>query len=168
MASANNTLSETIIQLYLSGLSLRATGKMVGVSDTTVARRLKSAGIARRPASKPKKPGCRDKRYRERLKKEKPEKHADRMRYIWEHNLKSMYGISSSEYWAMMEAQNGVCAICGQTENGGKKLAVDHDHDTGAIRGLLCGACNKGLGHFQDSEKIMDAAIQYLQVAKCR
>jgi hypothetical protein len=52
-------------------------------------------------------------------------------------------GISWEEYVRLLNAQNGVCAICKrQEQQSGKKLAVDHDHATGAIRGLLCADCN--------------------------
>jgi hypothetical protein len=64
----------------------------------------------------------------------------------------------------MYEAQSGRCAICG-TINPGQKhknFAVDHDHISGAIRGLLCKYCNTGLGAFRDSEKLLSAAINYL------
>lgn len=69
----------------------------------------------------------------------------------------------------MIEEQDNKCAICGQEEtakNNGidvNKLAVDHDHVTGRVRGLLCKACNNGLGHFQDDPELLEAAIRYLK-----
>jgi len=57
--------------------------------------------------------------------------------------------------------QNGVCAICsGVSKN--KSLAVDHNHVTGIVRGLLCDRCNRGLGNFQDSPKYFRRALEYL------
>jgi hypothetical protein len=65
----------------------------------------------------------------------------------------------------LREAQDGKCAICGVAEAYAprKRLAVDHDHRTGAIRGLLCGNCNAGLGQFKDSPELLAAAIRYLE-----
>ena len=65
----------------------------------------------------------------------------------------------------LRSAQDGKCAICGVREAYAprKRLAVDHDHRTGAIRGLLCGNCNAGLGQFKDNPELLAAAIRYLQ-----
>lgn len=57
-------------------------------------------------------------------------------------NLQRSYGISVSEYEIILLAQNGVCALCGRPPTS-KRLAVDHDHNTGEIRALLCHSCNK-------------------------
>lgn len=77
-------------------------------------------------------------------------------------------GLTYAEYLEMLEAQNGVCAICKNPERGTrlgrtKELSVDHDHRTLAIRGLLCSACNTGLGLFRDSVEALRAAIRYLE-----
>lgn len=56
-----------------------------------------------------------------------------------------------------------VCDICQQECSSGKRLAVDHDHETNEIRGLLCGNCNTGLGKFKDSVKLMEIATEYLK-----
>lgn len=64
----------------------------------------------------------------------------------------------------MVLAQNGVCAICGSAPNG-HPLHVDHDHTTGAVRGLLCQQCNTGLGNFRDDIALLDRAMQYLRGA---
>lgn len=66
------------------------------------------------------------------------------------------YGLTLEQYEALYEAQGGVCYICQRATGKRKKLAVDHDHETGYVRGLLCGICNKILGHFRD-----DAATAY-------
>ena len=60
----------------------------------------------------------------------------------------------------MLLAQNGACAICGNTCS--KALAADHDHSTGRIRGLLCNSCNRGLGFFKDEISRLGSAITYL------
>lgn len=71
------------------------------------------------------------------------------------------YGLTHDEYQALLEAQGGVCAICG---NGAQQrsLAVDHDHETGAVRGLLCDRCNPMLGYARDNAVVLQAAIAYL------
>lgn len=61
----------------------------------------------------------------------------------------------------MLEKQNGVCAICGHKDKK-KSLAVDHDHKTGKIRGLLCGRCNPALGFIQESTELIKQLLKYL------
>jgi hypothetical protein len=80
------------------------------------------------------------------------------------------FGITLADYEAMMVAQAGVCAICSQPEtridNRTKqpsRLAVDHCHSTGKVRGLLCSACNKGIGHLKDDPALLRKAADYLE-----
>lgn len=84
--------------------------------------------------------------------------------------LKHRYGITSTEYDAMYEAQKGCCAICGKHAEAGNspahwktKLAVDHCHDTGKVRGLLCNDCNAGIGHL-GNESVALSAARYLRL----
>jgi Autographiviridae endonuclease VII len=77
-----------------------------------------------------------------------------------ERHLKKQYGISLTEYEALVECQRGVCAICRAPEAGG--LHIDHDHASGRVRGLLCGRCNKALGLLDDDPKRFRAAAMYL------
>jgi len=81
--------------------------------------------------------------------------------------LQKLYGITVEDYAEMLEAQGGGCAICGirgEDQNGRvKNLAVDHDHATGAVRGLLCHLCNRALGLLQDSPEQLRRALQYLE-----
>jgi hypothetical protein len=74
------------------------------------------------------------------------------------------YGLNAGRYDAMCAAQNGQCAICGQSSD--KNLHVDHCHTTGAVRGLLCGKCNTAIGQFDEDPQRMYAAIAYLQAVK--
>lgn len=85
-----------------------------------------------------------------------------RMRNTW---LLRKYGISHKDYEQILEKQNGACAICGDTSpgRGDTFFSVDHDHKTMKVRGLLCDACNKGLGHFYDDTDRMQRAILYLE-----
>lgn len=85
-------------------------------------------------------------------------------------NLKKSYGITIDQYEEMETAQNHVCAICSKKERNvdrntqlPRRLAVDHDHGTGKVRGLLCADCNKGLGHFYDNPELLELAIAYLR-----
>ncbi len=78
-------------------------------------------------------------------------------------------GYSTQEYQALLAGQNGRCAICGVREGHRSsrglecRLAIDHDHRTGSIRGLLCNNCNRGLGRFKDSVALLESAIRYLK-----
>lgn len=79
------------------------------------------------------------------------------------YSLKRRYGISSEEYLAMLEQQGNKCAICEIDQCiTGRAFAVDHDHTTKQIRGLLCSACNTGLGMFKDNTKLLQQASEYL------
>ena len=72
------------------------------------------------------------------------------------------YGITLDTYDAMLKEQNYVCKICKEPCPTGRKLAVDHDHTTGQVRGLLCLGCNVGLGHFNDDVNSILEAATYL------
>lgn len=73
--------------------------------------------------------------------------------------LKYLYGITEEDYENLFEKQNGQCAICGKNI----KLVVDHNHETGKIRALLCGNCNRGIGIFQDNPNLLYKAASYLK-----
>lgn len=77
--------------------------------------------------------------------------------------LKMKYGITLAEYEILAEVQNHVCAICKKPQMNGRRLAVDHDHRTGKIRGLLCGKCNFALGYLNDNPVLADIAAAYLR-----
>jgi hypothetical protein len=98
-----------------------------------------------------------------------PEKYRERA-------LKHSHGITYAEYEEMLTAQGGGCAICGRQDSRSKldpnkpakhlsiaKLHVDHDYNTGEIRGLLCGTCNRGLGSFHDDTDLLEKAVAYLR-----
>jgi hypothetical protein len=78
--------------------------------------------------------------------------------------LKRQYGISPADYDALLAKQDGVCATCGKPSE--ETLCVDHCHETGTIRGLLCRQCNFALGCFRESQAAMMAAIAYLGGSK--
>lgn len=72
---------------------------------------------------------------------------------------RSRYGLHFEEYVGLLSAQEGKCAICGDNS---KQLQLDHDHNTGRPRAILCFNCNSGLGQFKDNLLIMAKAITYL------
>jgi hypothetical protein len=82
--------------------------------------------------------------------------------------LKRRYGIMAWQYDELVLEQRNKCAICSKHETKTNEfgeprpLVVDHDHTSGYVRGLLCCACNKALGHFGDTEDLLHSAIYYL------
>jgi len=88
---------------------------------------------------------------------------------LQQYNLYKKYKIIPEQYQEMLNQQNHCCAICKKPENSTnstnecKALAVDHDHDTGENRGLLCQKCNTALGSFKDSIENLKEAIKYLE-----
>lgn len=81
------------------------------------------------------------------------------------HQLKSKYGITETDYLEILQEQRGVCKICGTTKVGGKwkVFHIDHDHQTGKIRGLLCTNCNRGLGLLGDTFESIEKAYLYMK-----
>lgn len=93
------------------------------------------------------------------------EKHKEKIKG----KLLAQYGMTVDAYRTLLEAQNGVCKICGKaetqpTKNGTavRELSVDHDHRTGRVRGLLCNQCNIRLGMVDDNIELMRKMIDYL------
>lgn len=104
--------------------------------------------------------------YRARRKLQNPEATALMVR---NQNLKHKFGISHEDFLVLYESQNGCCKICGKEllrdnprHNVDNGSAIDHCHKTGAIRGILCHPCNKGLGHFMDDPDLLRIAANYL------
>jgi hypothetical protein len=75
------------------------------------------------------------------------------------YHLKRRYGITAQDADAMFTSQDGLCAIC----RAGPAAHVDHDHETGAVRALLCFDCNGGLGQFKDDPAVLRAAAGYVE-----
>ena len=88
-----------------------------------------------------------------------------------DYNLQYRYGITLEEYNTMLEEQNGECAVCGTDDPKGRQSGrgkvkgfyVDHNHETGEIRGLLCNNCNRSIGLFNDDPSILEKAVLYLR-----
>lgn len=90
------------------------------------------------------------------------QKNPDRVKqYYRSVDLKRHFGITVQEYDLLLEKQQGRCLICLSIDD--KKLAVDHDHKTGRIRGLLCQRCNTTLGRVEDSIELLERMISYLK-----
>jgi hypothetical protein len=91
-----------------------------------------------------------------------------KMRARW---LKQAYGLTPAERDAIFAAQGFVCAICRSSDPAAaarnrRLWHTDHNHETGAVRGILCAHCNRGLGSFRDSVGLLQAAIDYLRAAQ--
>ena len=102
--------------------------------------------------------------WRREYKKKKPRAYQD---YEFARGLKRFYGITVEQYLKMLHDQNGCCACCGKHESFFKRrLHVDHDHDSGQVRALLCTECNPGIGYFKHSIERLEMAIRYLEKFK--
>ena len=80
----------------------------------------------------------------------------------------AQFGLTIEDYDAMYTKQGGVCAICQQPETSSRngkvyRLAVDHDHNTGKVRGLLCFKCNSAMGSFEKRGVPLEKVIQFLE-----
>lgn len=95
--------------------------------------------------------------WRAELKRRKAANH-DRM-------VSQTYGLERGEYEKLYNFQGGLCALCRRANGKAKRLAVDHDHNTGEPRGLLCGPCNKMLGHGRDQLAFFRRVIDYLSIS---
>lgn len=83
--------------------------------------------------------------------------------YDRKQRLKQKFNMTINEYDELLKKQGNVCAICGKELEKGKRLAVDHNHKTGKIRGLLCVNCNMMLGMSKDNINTLKNAIKYLE-----
>jgi hypothetical protein len=81
--------------------------------------------------------------------------------------LLALYGLKPADYDAMLAAQGGACAICGEPGKtwADRNLNVDHDHETNKVRGLLCGRCNCMLGYARDRTDVLERGAAYLRAA---
>lgn len=92
-----------------------------------------------------------------------PEKYKPPKRNSW---LMRKYGLSNEDYEKMLYLHASSCGICGSKDPKGKRkyFCIDHNHETGKIRGLLCQHCNTALGCFQDKQDVLQKAINYLRL----
>jgi len=92
----------------------------------------------------------------------KPKTPANIIKSVRRYQLKQRFGIDDKDYDLLLAIQGGKCAICRKPCGTGRRLAVDHCHKTGAVRGLLCHRCNVGIGYFKDDHAVMRRATEYL------
>lgn len=109
---------------------------------------------------------CKSAWQREHYKKTRGAEHQRRKHrdpdYIRKKDLRR-FGLTIEDYERMFEDQGGLCRICKKPPTESRRLAVDHCHDSNIVRGLLCGNCNLGLGHFYDNSELLNRAIEYLR-----
>lgn len=106
-------------------------------------------------------PSKRDKEYSDNYYKNNREKILEKE---FLHKLKTRYGITFEEYQSMKNTQNNCCAICRTSfDILPRRPDVDHCHQTGKVRGLLCWQCNGGLGQFKDDPTLFRLAAEYLE-----
>jgi hypothetical protein len=100
----------------------------------------------------------------DKIKKQRREAYRKDKTKAIESNLKRYYKLTLEEYEELFKAQNGQCKICETHQDEvDRRFDVDHNHETGRIRGLLCIKCNRGIGLLQDSIQILQTALNYLQ-----
>jgi hypothetical protein len=88
-----------------------------------------------------------------------PQKREAWARSAW---LRRRYGITIADYDALLATQDGVCAACGGKDQNGRRLAVDHCHETGRVRGLLCDFCNRAVGLLRNDPATAEGVARYL------
>lgn len=89
----------------------------------------------------------------------------------WKAFIVRAYGITPEQYYQMLDEQEGKCAICksdspNSSRIGSGKLFIDHCHDTGNVRGLLCSKCNHAIGLLNDDVDFLQSAIEYINSSK--
>ena len=140
---------EELAELYYGDekASLRELAAIEGVNKTTIKRRLERNGYVLRKTAI-----CGRKSKLPLSLKEKAQ------------SLKYLYGMTHEDYSRMYNEQLGGCAICGKGIPSTWKIGVhiDHDHNTGKVRGLLCQNCNVGLGNFKENTNTLLSACEYL------
>lgn len=149
-----------VVAAYQEGLPIKEISSRFGVSKGGINLMVKKAGVElRRPQRAPL--GLTKPEYMRQYRLENP----DRFRVA---ELKR-YGLTLEDYQALLEAQKGVCAVCHQPETRKTKagkvapLHVDHDHQTGQVRSLLCHRCNMALGYVREDPEVARALVAYIE-----
>jgi hypothetical protein len=99
-------------------------------------------------------------RHKDKLRAKRRANQAYNTKYAFLWSLKNEYHITLDDFDRMIVEQSGRCKICGQAD---PKLHIDHDHQTGKVRGLLCGPCNRALGIAKDNPALLRAMAAYLE-----
>lgn len=104
---------------------------------------------------------------REKINRKLREYYRDHINESKDSNLRRNYGISFEKYNELFISQNGVCLICSKPEIiKNRTLCVDHCHEDGKVRGLLCSKCNQAIGLFEENPLIFKKAVEYLSKYK--
>ncbi len=114
-------------------------------------------------------PRCKTCTTRENLawRKANPEKHRLTFRRVnHRSNLRLRFGITIEQFDAIYAACDGKCAICRKPETRGRRLSLDHDHETGELRGFLCSRCNLLIGNAKDDPVVLERAAVYVRTAR--
>lgn len=82
---------------------------------------------------------------------------------VQKNNYKKRYGLTVDQKQQLVDSQAQKCAICKNDLKNAHDVCVDHNHETGAVRGILCRKCNLGLGHFKDNALFLKSAVKYLK-----
>lgn len=99
----------------------------------------------------------------EKLREQRRRKKPRSLEKAREASRKHLYGVTSEMFETMLVEQNHSCKICGKKPRPGRTLTVDHCHETGQVRGLLCTACNVAIGQLGDNEAGLLRALNYVQ-----
>lgn len=172
---------QEVIDKYRSGQGTRLLAKEYGTARTALKRRLIRAGVyvahqraEARKVTPDKKTccQCRVEKPKEEFSKDRTEpddlqkrcKPCQNLRGYF-NRIHTKYGISQTEWQSLWNQQQGLCGVCRciLTPPPDYHTSVDHCHATGRVRGLLCTACNTGLGHFKDNAQNMLKAAMYIQ-----
>lgn len=94
--------------------------------------------------------------WREEVRRRKAENHEKR--------VQATYGLGKGEYAQLYTFQGGLCALCRRATGASRRLSVDHDHQSGDVRGLLCRPCNTLLGHARDKIEFFERCKAYLEL----
>lgn len=111
---------------------------------------------------------CRIRRVQQRCAERYAALSPEKRQAVREYGLQKNYGIGVADFDVLLAAQGGRCAICDTDKPNGKGWQVDHDHKSGANRGILCHGCNVGLGNYRDDPAILRSAIAYLELHASR
>ena len=159
------SVTEYIVKHYADGDTLTKLAKAFGISHPTIIRILRDNGISPRRTWAKTVRTCRYCNVEKDVSAFYYKKYVCK-KCIPAHYLKKgyslkKYGITYDDYLNMLDAQDNRCAIC--NDEFIKRPYIDHDHETGRVRGLLCGGCNAVLGRFKDKEATLLWAIEYLK-----
>jgi len=87
----------------------------------------------------------------------------------WDAIIRRTYGITLNDYEKMLKEQGDGCKICGKTEEQeGRRLAIDHCHSSGEVRGILCSNCNQAIGLLNDDVEVIEKAAEYIKYSNAR